>query len=594
MAAARLHERFREALASQGVELDGESLNFAVDFARLAVRALSMVDPDIDEMDALGRAVVARTGLSGDLATTLLKLAVAPEFRAAVDSHGLRAFASRFGERAAALLREESAEELDLVGFSQRYGPSESLLLLDALFGVAGCDDAIDPTEVRHLQQAANELGVDPVLVTALLQKHDPRHATGDLRFPLKGDSLVIGRSSGADIVLSDPQVAMQHAELVRVDDRWRVVDLGSGRPTVVGGAPVSSAPLDDASVLRIGHYTLRLVGDFVQVFGERSFSALSVRHLNRKIGGVSLLDDVSFTVFTGEVVALVGPSGAGKTTLLNAISGIAPPDSGEVLLDGRDFHRLLQVDRSLVGMVPQDDLVNPELKVHESLYYSGRLRFPPDVTSAEVNREVARVLTELDIEDIRDSRIGDALRRGISGGQRKRVNLGQELLTRATRLLFLDEPTSGLDPRQVVGIRSFIRGLAEDRTVILSTHILSEVEQLCGRALLIDGGKLIAADTLDALKDGVGGGVRYRVELSDPAGDPAAIPAAVGTLEIVDLVEPQDPDGAFAVMDVRSAADPRTEIARLATESGWLVRAMERRQPSLEEAFLAAVGEER
>ena len=494
MPAARLQERFREVLAQLGGDLEPEELSFAVDFTRLAIRALSLVDPHDDQLRALEAAVVARTGVDAAAAQALLRLALAPEFRAAVDHHGLRAFAARFGDGAASVLREESAEELDVEGFASRYGPSESLLLLDTLFEVAVADGEVSRSDVRRLQQAAVDLGVDPVLVTALLQKHDPRHAKGDLRFPLTGERLVIGRSPGADIVLADPQVAPQHAELVRVGDGWRVVDLGSGRPTVVGGAPVASAPLDEATTLRIGPYALRLVDDAVQVFGERSFSALSVRGLRRRIGDVSLLDDVSFTVFTGEVVALVGPSGAGKTTLLNAISGIAPPDSGEVLLDGRDFHRLLQVDRSLVGMVPQDDLVNPELKVEESLFFSGRLRFPPDVTRAEVDREVDRVLAELDIEHIRESRIGDALRRGISGGQRKRVNLGQELLTRTTRLLFLDEPTSGLDPRASQDIVRLVRQLADrGRIVFLVTHDLTpEVMAQCDHLLVLaPGGRL-------------------------------------------------------------------------------------------------------
>jgi ABC-type multidrug transport system ATPase subunit len=310
----------------------------------------------------------------------------------------------------------------------------------------------------------------------------------------LRADRLVLGRSASCDIALADPQVAERHAELVRVGSTWRVVDLGSGRPTVVGGSAVSSAPVDATTPIKLGPYSLRLEGEELVVKGERSFSALSVRRLKRQIGAVSLLDDVSFTVFTGEVVALVGPSGCGKTTLLNAINGVAPADSGEVLLDGQDFHRLLELDRSLVGIVPQDDLVNPELSVEESLSYSARLRFPPDVKADDVQAEVERVLGELDIAHIRKSRIGDALNRGISGGQRKRVNLGQELLTRSTRVLFLDEPTSGLDPRASQDIVRLVRQLADaGRIVFLVTHdltpeVISKVDHLL---VLAKGGRV-------------------------------------------------------------------------------------------------------
>jgi ABC transport system ATP-binding/permease protein len=189
-----------------------------------------------------------------------------------------------------------------------------------------------------------------------------------------------------------------------------------------------------------------------------------------------------------------VGPSGSGKTTLLSAITGIAPADKGEVLFDGRSFHAMLAADKSIVGIVPQDDVVHAELTVEESLWYSARLRFPPDVKKKAVNGEVARVLDELDITHIRHSRVGDAVRRGISGGQRKRVNLGQELLTRTTRVLFLDEPTSGLDPQTAQDIVSLIRQLADDgRIVFLVTHdvtpsILSMVDHLM---VLAPGGRL-------------------------------------------------------------------------------------------------------
>ena len=161
----------------------------------------------------------------------------------------------------------------------------------------------------------------------------------------------------------------------------------------------------------------------------HRRLSMLSINHLKRSIGSIALLQDISFRVFSGEVIALVGPSGAGKTTLLNAINATAPADSGEVLLDGKDFHRLLQADRSLIGVVPQDDLVLPELTVEESLYYSGVCVFLWTSAREQIQKEVQRVLEELDIVHIRNQRIGDAINRGISGGQRKRVNLGQELI---------------------------------------------------------------------------------------------------------------------------------------------------------------------
>ncbi len=494
MPAARLLQRVRERLDERGAPAAAESVELACDIVRLALRALGSVQGRAGELDPLVRAVSVRTGLPRAVVELVVDTAQAPELRSGSDAHALRAFGGRFGEDVAAALRAEDAEDVDLEAFGRRHGPSEALLLLDVLFACASTDGQVEPREVGRLQEAARQLGVDEVLVTALLQKHDPRHARGERGVPLRGERLLIGRSTGADVVLADPQVAPRHAELVRVGDGWRVVDLASGRPTVVNGVAVGSAPLGADTVLRIGPYTLRRVDDEIRVFGERTFSALSVRGLTRRIGGTLLLDDVRFTVFTGEVVALVGPSGSGKTTLLSAINGLAPADDGEVLFDGRSFHDLLAADRSVVGSVPQDDLVLPELSVEESLWSSGRLRFPRDVRDAEVDREVERVLDELDIRHIRKSRIGDAVRRGISGGQRKRVNLGQELMSRSTRVLFLDEPTSGLDPRASQDIVRLVRQLADaGRIVFLVTHDLSpEIIALVDHLLVMaPGGRL-------------------------------------------------------------------------------------------------------
>jgi ABC-type multidrug transport system ATPase subunit len=337
-------------------------------------------------------------------------------------------------------------------------------------------------------------LEVDPVLVAALLQKHDKRMASGSMQFQLSGERMVVGRATGVDVLLVDPQVAYRHAELIRGNEGWRVNDLGSGRPTVLNGRAVSAAPIVEGDTLQIGPYRLTLADGCLSASTERRFSTLSVRQLSRQIEGQTLLDNVSFTVFSGEVVAVVGPSGSGKTTLLNAINGVAPADQGEVLLDGVSFHQQLADDRTVMGFVPQDDLVHAELTVEESLFYSGRLRLSSDSSDADVQEHVERVLDELDLSSIRESRIGDALKRGISGGQRKRVNLGQELMARQTRVLFLDEPTSGLDPRASQDIARRVRQLADrGRIVFLVTHDLTPeiMAQVDHMLVIAPGGRL-------------------------------------------------------------------------------------------------------
>lgn len=495
MLSAQLEDRFKNRLSAAGIESDESAIRFAVEFSRLLVRIL----PDEIEQDArtvVRDSIISRSSLSPEAVDILLELALAPENRSGIGESELRAFGARFGAAEEGALRVAVEEELNLAEFAKQYGAGEALLLLDCLFTVCGVDGVIDREEIGRLNAAARELNIDQMLVGALFRKHDVRHASGDFTFELTGDRYVIGRSNAAEIQLPDPQVALRHAELVRTGDTWRVVDMKSGRPTLLNGQPVNSAPISATDQLRVGSYSLTLdvASNTLKAFGLTAFSALSVRQITRNIGDIVLLEDVNFTVFSGEVIAVVGPSGAGKTTLLNAIAGIAPADTGDVLLDGQSFHAMLASDRSIIGMVPQDDVVHPELTVEESLYYSGRLRFPADVKQDTIQVEVDRVLKELGIDHIRESRIGDAVRRGISGGQRKRVNLGQELLTRSTKVLFLDEPTSGLDPQTAQDIVSLIRQLADDgRIIFLVTHdvtpsILSMVDHLM---VLAPGGRL-------------------------------------------------------------------------------------------------------
>jgi ABC-type multidrug transport system ATPase subunit len=495
---SRLEEDFRDALDARGLDVDEANRRLAVDLARLLIRA-SGARVKAQERLTLDAALAARTSLPAQAREALLDLALSPRFRAAVSPAELLAFGGRFGSAARDRLASEQAEEMDLAGFAAQYGTEASLLLMDGLFRVASADGCIEPREARVLAISADELGIDGVLVSALFQKYDPRHAAGDLSWDLNKERLSVGRAAGNDVVLPDPQVARHHCDLVRDPTGWRVVDAGSGRPVLVDGKPVLQAVLAKHNKIRIGPWRLQVVQETdgswrVHAFGHRSFTSLSVNDLTRHIGKVCLLDRVRFTVFSGEVVALVGPSGSGKTTLINAISGIALADRGDVLLDGESFHDILKVDRTAVGLVPQEDLVHPMLTVGESLYFAGKLRLPSDVSSRELEGTVDRVVQELGIAHIRDSIIGDALKRGISGGQRKRVNLAQELLTRTTRVLFLDEPTSGLDPRSAQDIARLVRQLADDgRIVFLVTHDLTPgIMAQCDHLLVLaPGGRL-------------------------------------------------------------------------------------------------------
>ncbi|NOY26644.1 MAG: ATP-binding cassette domain-containing protein, partial [Oligoflexia bacterium] len=451
------------------------------------------VEPDPRAYDTLTATLTRLTGLRAAQAEAAVRLAAEPEQRPVTDVEELSAFAGRLGQAAASALADEGRQDRTLSDWARDHDLAQAVALLTALVDIAGHRGLPDGSGLRRLEDAARQLGLDDLVLADLIARRFPPEATVH---NLNSDRISVGRGSNCAVYLPDPQVAPHHCDLVRTENAWRVVDAGSGRPTLVGGRIVLGAPLEPGVPLGLGPYTLTLRADgaALSVSPVPLRQVLSVRQLQRSIDETVLLDDVSFTVVSGELIAVVGPSGAGKTTLLNAITGIAAADAGIVELDGQDFHAILERDQTRVGMVPQDDIVHPELTVRESLVYSALLRLPGNTDQTLVDQAVERVLGELDIEDIARSRVGDALRRGISGGQRKRANLGQELLTRSTSILFLDEPTSGLDPRSAQDIVRLVRQLADrGRIVFIVTHDLTpQVMSLVDHLLvLVPGGRL-------------------------------------------------------------------------------------------------------
>lgn len=309
---------------------------------------------------------------------------------------------------------------------------------------------------------------------------------------------------------------------------------------------------------------------------------------LNRSFGRLVAVDDVSFEARRGEILGFIGPNGAGKTTTMRMITGYLPATEGKATVAGFDvFDDNLEV-RKRVGYLPERPPLYPELTIGTYLQFVAELRGLP---RARRDGRIGEVMERVGLVGWEDRVLGS-----LSKGYRQRVGLAQAVL-HDPEVLVLDEPTSGLDPAQVVDIRDFIRDLARDRTVILSTHILSEVERLCENAVLIARGRVLAAGSLDALRAKVERGVRFRVELRPPAHEAEQLATAVGALPEVEQVRPVTddidiPEGFFA-LDIRAASDPRTAVAALATARGWAIRAMERRSPDLEEAFLHIVGKE-
>jgi ABC-type multidrug transport system ATPase subunit len=220
--------------------------------------------------------------------------------------------------------------------------------------------------------------------------------------------------------------------------------------------------------------------------------------------GGACVLNDVSLAVRPGELVAIVGGSGAGKTTLLEALAGVRPADQGRVWFDGVDLYDNLDAFRTLLGYVPQDDIIHAELPLERTLRYAARLRLPASVSKAEIDARVDHALTSLELAERAGVRVG-----ALSGGQRKRASIAVELLTRP-HVFFLDEPTSGLDPASSAELLRLLRDLADaGSTVVFTTHAVQDLAR-CDRLVFLarDGHLAFAGTVPEALRYFAVGGI--------------------------------------------------------------------------------------
>ncbi|MEU5220517.1 FHA domain-containing protein [Streptomyces sp. NPDC020807] len=306
------------------------------------------------------------------------------------------------------------------------------------------------------------------------------------------GHVMRIGRALENELVVSDLQVSRNHAEFhATPDGRFEIRDLGSHNGTYVNGQPIpkgGTALLGPQDIVGVGHSTFRIVGGQLEEFVDTGSVSFSARHLTVTVdGGKQILKDVTFGVPEKSLIGVIGPSGSGKSTLLKALTGYRPANEGDVLYDNRSLYKQFAELRQRIGLVPQDDILHKELTVQKALRYAAKLRFPGDTAEAEREARIDEVLRELKLDIHKEKKVTS-----LSGGQRKRVSVALELLTKPS-LIFLDEPTSGLDPGMDRDVMQLLRGLADDgRTVLVVTHSVAELG-LCDKLLVMAPGGSVA-----------------------------------------------------------------------------------------------------
>lgn len=254
----------------------------------------------------------------------------------------------------------------------------------------------------------------------------------------------------------------------------------------------------------------------------------IEVSHLSKKYGTHPAIEDLSFTVGDGQIFGLLGPNGAGKSTIMNILTGYLAPTSGEVKVAGFSLPEQAQQAKACVGYLPEQPPLYPEMTAQEYLDFAAELKGIKK--KADRKEQVRKAACRTGLEEVLPRLI-----RSLSKGYRQRVGIAQALLG-SPEAVILDEPTVGLDPRQIIEIRDLIHELGEQRTVILSSHILSEVQAVCGTVLIISRGRLVACDTPENLEKVLAGGYTLEITAEAAPEDVSGILAQVSGIERADL----------------------------------------------------------
>lgn len=306
-----------------------------------------------------------------------------------------------------------------------------------------------------------------------MLERTQPLQPAGDVIELAPAAMVTFGRGAGASVAIDHPVVSALHATVTHERGRVIVRDLGSMTGTFVDGRRIDRPmEIGPGAVVQVGDRRFRLAADGLSLAPiHATADVIEASRVAVAASGRRLLEDVSLVVQPGEMVAIMGPSGAGKSTLLSVLNGEVVPVAGRLVVGGLDLHEHYDLFRGRIGYVPQDDILHADLTVWQALWYAARLRLPPDTTSEEIGRRIRAVIAQLGLEGTEQTRVGDQRKRGVSGGQRKRVNLAMELLTDPP-ILVLDEPTSGLSSTDALSVIDLLRSLADaGKTILVTIH---------------------------------------------------------------------------------------------------------------------------
>jgi ABC-2 type transport system ATP-binding protein len=308
----------------------------------------------------------------------------------------------------------------------------------------------------------------------------------------------------------------------------------------------------------------------------------IKVEGLTKRYARTVAVNDISFDVDKGQIVGFLGPNGAGKTTTMRILTGFLPATAGKANVAGFDVQESPMEVKRRIGYLPETPPLYPEMEVAEYLEFAGQLK---GISRSDIKRRADDAIGRCSLGDVRAKLIGK-----LSKGYRQRVGIAQAIIHNPD-VLILDEPTSGLDPKQIIEIRELLRALAGEHTIILSTHILSEVEHSCERVIIISQGKVVAQDSVANLTNRLRGSEAVSVEVEPSDGSPGAgeVQQRLEQVSGVSRVMMKDSRDGRLVFEVESLQGRhiRSDLARSVVNAGWNLNELRPVGLSLEDIFL-------
>ena len=304
----------------------------------------------------------------------------------------------------------------------------------------------------------------------------------------------------------------------------------------------------------------------------------IEVSHVSRNFGTFRAVNDVSFSIPKGQIVGLLGPNGAGKTTTMRMITGFLAPSDGKIFIDGIDISENPVKCKEKIGYMPESAPLYGDMIVEDYLKYIANLH------GENPDEKVPLLCEECGLKEVMSKNISE-----LSRGNKQRVSLAHALMHNP-EILILDEPTSGLDPNQVEDVRNIIREIGKTRTVIVSTHILSEVETICSRAIIISGGKLVADSPIDELKQRFGNELAIKILVANTNFDSlSAAIKAIPEVQDVTLCKNQEAENAGNIevlISVKGQTELRPQIAKVVVQNNWDLLELSVQKNTLEDVF--------